>query len=107
MLEAFRVLTSPEETGAVKICLPQDVQTEAVDSPTSLFEKRVWRIPRIRADKKLYSDAVEILKQAEKPFSISGGGSRYSEAAEEVKTFVDQTGIPVGETQAGKGALPF
>src|SRR5690625_72418 len=107
MLEAFRVLTSPEETGAVTICLPQDVQTEAFDFPTSLFEKRVWRIPRIRADKKLYSEAVEILKQAEKPFIISGGGTLYSEAAEELKTFVEQTGIPVGETQAGKGALPF
>lgn len=107
LLEAMRVLTSPEETGAVTICLPQDVQTEAFDFPLSLFEKRVWNIPRIRADKTLYEDAIQLLKQAKKPFIISGGGTLYSEATEELKHFAEQTGIPVGETQAGKGALPF
>lgn len=107
LLEAMRVLTSPEETGAVTLCMPQDVQTEAFSYPSDLFEKRVWNVPRLRADKNLYLEATRILKRAKKPFIISGGGTLYSEAAEELKHFVEKTGIPVGETQAGKGALPF
>lgn len=107
LLEAMRVLTSPEETGAVTLCMPQDVQTEAYSYPSELFEKRVWRIPRLRPDKNLYDEAVKLLKQAKKPFIVSGGGTLYSEAAEELKQFVEKTSIPIGETQAGKGALPF
>ncbi|MEX0660591.1 MAG: 3D-(3,5/4)-trihydroxycyclohexane-1,2-dione acylhydrolase (decyclizing) [Balneolaceae bacterium] len=105
MLEAMRVLTSPNETGAVTICLPQDVQTEAHLYPTSLFKKRIWKIPRIRADKDLYEEAINLIKHAKKPFIISGGGILYSEASEELKDFIEKTGIPLGETQAGKGAI--
>lgn len=107
MLEAMRVLTSPAETGAVTLCLPQDVQTEAHEYNTDLFEKRVWTIPRNRPDESSFSEAVSLIKQAEKPFIIAGGGVLYSEATETLKKFVDRTGIPVGETQAGKSSLRF
>ncbi|MDZ7717206.1 MAG: 3D-(3,5/4)-trihydroxycyclohexane-1,2-dione acylhydrolase (decyclizing) [Balneolaceae bacterium] len=107
MLEAMRVLTSPAETGAVTLCLPQDVQTEAHEYNTDLFEKRVWTIHRNRPDEELFRKTVSLIKQAEKPFIIAGGGVLYSEATETLKSFVDLTGIPVGETQAGKSSLPF
>lgn len=107
MLEAMRVLTSPAETGAVTLCLPQDVQTEAHEYNTDLFEKRVWTIPRNRPDEGSFNKAVSLIKQAEKPFIIAGGGVLYSEATEVLRSFIDQTGIPVGETQAGKSSLPF
>ncbi|MEX0770870.1 MAG: 3D-(3,5/4)-trihydroxycyclohexane-1,2-dione acylhydrolase (decyclizing) [Balneolaceae bacterium] len=107
MLEAMRVLTSPAETGTVTLCMPQDVQTEAYSYPSSLFEKRVWAIPRTRPDEDLYRQAIGLLKTAKKPFIIAGGGVLYSEATETLKEFTEQTGIPVGETQAGKGSLPF
>ncbi len=107
MLEAMRVLTSPAETGAVTLCLPQDVQTEAHEYNTDQFEKRVWTIPRNRPDEGSFKEAVSLIKQAEKPFIIAGGGVLYSEATDVLKNFVDRTGIPVGETQAGKSSLPF
>ncbi|MDX1619155.1 MAG: 3D-(3,5/4)-trihydroxycyclohexane-1,2-dione acylhydrolase (decyclizing) [Balneolaceae bacterium] len=107
MLEAVRILTSPAETGTVTLCMPQDVQTESHEYDASLFEKRVWTIPRQRPDKELYREAVQLIKNAQKPFIISGGGVLYSEAADTLKQFAERTGIPVGETQAGKGALPF
>lgn len=107
MLEAMRVLTCPAETGAVTLCLPQDVQTEAHEYNTDLFEKRVWTIPRNRPDESSFSEAVSLIKQAEKPFIIAGGGVLYSEATEALKNVVDRTGIPVGETQAGKSSLRF
>jgi 3D-(3,5/4)-trihydroxycyclohexane-1,2-dione acylhydrolase (decyclizing) len=107
MLEAMRVLTSPDETGAVTLCMPQDVQTESHDFDTSLFRKRVWTIPRQRADEALFADAVRLIKEAKRPFAIAGGGVQYSEATEELKHFAQKTGIPFGETQAGKGSLPF
>lgn len=107
MLEAMRILTSPEETGTVTLCMPQDVQTEAHEYSNSLFEKRVWDIPRQRADERLFQEAVELIRSAKKPFAIAGGGVLYSGAEKELKNFAEKTGIPVGETQAGKGALPF
>ena len=107
MLETMRVLTDPAETGAVTLGMPQDVQTEAFEYSVSLFEKRVWTIPRQRPDQNQYKEAIQLLENAEKPFIISGGGVHYSEASDALKLFVDQTGIPVGETQAGKGSLPF
>lgn len=107
LLEAMRVLTSPDETGAVTICLPQDVQTEAFDYPVSLFEKREWTIPRQKPDESLFDEAVSLIKNAKKPFIIAGGGVLYSEATEQLSRFAASTGIPVGETQAGKGSLGF
>lgn len=107
LMEAMRVLTSPAETGAVTLCLPQDVQTEAFDYPEVLFEKRVWTIPRQRADESLVSEAVQLIQSASKPLLVAGGGVHYSEAWEALVRFAEQTGIPVAETQAGKGSLLY
>ncbi len=107
LFEAMRVLTSPAETGAVTLALPQDVQTEAYDYPEEFFEERVWEIRRPRADSDLMDTAVEWIKASRKPIIVAGGGVIYSEASEALKTFVDTTGIPVGETQAGKGSLSY
>ena len=105
--EAMRVLTSPADTGAVTLALPQDVQTEAYNYPAALFEKRVWRIPRNRADQGALQRAAEWIRAAKKPMIIAGGGVLYSEASETLRQFVEQTGIPVGETMAGKGSMRY
>ena len=105
--EAMRVLTSQADTGTVTLALPQDVQAEAFPYPEELFEKRVYTIPRPRADEDLFNRAVEWIKNSEKPIIIAGGGVIYSEATEQLATFVEQTGIPVGETFAGKGSLRY
>jgi 3D-(3,5/4)-trihydroxycyclohexane-1,2-dione acylhydrolase (decyclizing) len=105
--EVMRVLTSPADTGAVTLCIPQDVQTEAFDFPVKLFEKRVWHITRPRPDINSLNRAVEWIRSAKKPMIIAGGGVIYSEAENTLKSFVQQTGIPVSETFAGKGSLPY
>ncbi len=107
LMEAMRVLTSPAHTGAVTLALPQDVQAEAWDYPEQLFAKRVWYIQRSVADRALLARAVEWIRAAKKPFIIAGGGVIYSEASEVLARLVEQTGIAVGETMAGKGALPW
>ena len=104
--EAMRVLTSPAETGAVTLALPQDVQTEAYEYPAALFEPRVWTVPRARADRDRLREAAALLRASRRPMIIAGGGVIYSEATAALRAFVEATGIPVGETQAGKGALP-
>ena len=103
--EAMRVLTSPAETGAVTLALPQDVQAEAFDFPEEFFRKRVWRISRSRCDHQLLDRAVGWIRGATKPLIIAGGGVLYSEASECLAKFSEATGIPVCETQAGKGSL--
>jgi len=105
--EVLRVLTSPAETGAVTLSLPQDVQTEAWDYPEEFFEKRVWTIPRNRGDAALLKRAAEWIRGAKKPLIVAGGGVLYSEASAALAKFAEATGIPVCETQAGKGALPY
>jgi 3D-(3,5/4)-trihydroxycyclohexane-1,2-dione acylhydrolase (decyclizing) len=105
--EAVRILTSPAETGAVTLCLPQDVQTEAFDYPEALFHKRVWTIARPRPDLDLLQQAAGWLRSASAPVIIAGGGAIYSEATESLGQFAAATGIPVVETMAGKGALKF
>ncbi len=105
--EVMRVLTSPSDTGAVTLTLPQDVQAEAHDYPTELFEKRIWFIARSRADATLFRRAVDQIKASKKPLIVAGGGVIYSEATEALRLFAEQTGIPVAETQAGKGAMSF
>ena len=105
--EAMRVLTSPSDTGAVTISLPQDVQTEAFDFPEEFFRKRIWDIPRNRCDQHLVRRAAEWIRAAKKPLLIAGGGVLYSEASEALSNFARTTGIPVCETQAGKGVLPY
>lgn len=105
--EVMRVLTSPADTGAVTLALPQDVQTEAFEYPESLFRKRTWHISRPRPDTTLVEKAVEMIKASRKPMIVAGGGVIYSEATEILKKFVHATGIPAAETFAGKGSLPY
>jgi 3D-(3,5/4)-trihydroxycyclohexane-1,2-dione acylhydrolase (decyclizing) len=105
--EAMRVLISPAHTGAVTLALPQDVQAMAHDYPAALFERRVWHIPRNRPDAAALRRAAEWIKESKQPLIIAGGGVHYSEATSALAQFVNQTGIPVGETQAGKGALAY
>jgi 3D-(3,5/4)-trihydroxycyclohexane-1,2-dione acylhydrolase (decyclizing) len=104
--EAMRVLTSPAETGAVTLALPQDVQAEAYDYPAAFFEPRVWTIPRGRADHARLNEAAKLIRASRRPMIVAGGGVIYSEATDALRRFVEATGIAVGETQAGKGALP-
>ncbi|HUH08622.1 MAG TPA: 3D-(3,5/4)-trihydroxycyclohexane-1,2-dione acylhydrolase (decyclizing) [Egibacteraceae bacterium] len=106
-VEAMRVLTDPAETGAVTLALPQDVQAEAYDFPADLFAERVWRVPRPLPEAGALDRAVVLLRSARRPLIIAGGGVIYSEAAAALRGLVDATGIPVAETQAGKGSLPY
>jgi 3D-(3,5/4)-trihydroxycyclohexane-1,2-dione acylhydrolase (decyclizing) len=105
--EVMRVLTSPAETGAVTLALPQDVQTEAYDYPTGFFRRRVWLIPRSRPDWQVLEQAAAWIRQAKRPLIVAGGGVIYSEACAILQKFCDQTGIPVGESMAGKGSLAW
>ena len=105
--EAMRVMTSPAETGAVTLSLPQDVQAEALECPTAFLEKRVWCIPRPRGEARVLRHAAEMIRLARKPLLLAGGGLLYSEASVALAKFVEQTGIPVAETQAGKGSLSY
>ena len=107
MVNAMRVLTNPADTGAVTICLPQDVQAEAYDYPEYFFEKMVHRLDRTKANDEALADAVKLIKSKKKPIIVCGGGVRYSEAAEALSTFAEKFNIPFGETQAGKSALPY
>jgi 3D-(3,5/4)-trihydroxycyclohexane-1,2-dione acylhydrolase (decyclizing) len=105
--EAMRVLTSPADTGTVTLALPQDVQAEAFDFPGELLTKRVWTIARPRPDRAVVSIAAEWIRASKKPMIIAGGGVIYSEATDILRKFVKRTGIPVGETFAGKGSLNY
>ncbi len=105
--EAMRVLTSQAETGAVTLALPQDVQAEAFDFPAALFEKKVWPVARPRPDAGLLRQAAEWIRAAKRPMIVAGGGVIYSEATDALRAFAARTGIPVAETQAGKGAMNY
>ncbi|HEY7530433.1 MAG TPA: 3D-(3,5/4)-trihydroxycyclohexane-1,2-dione acylhydrolase (decyclizing) [Gemmatimonadota bacterium] len=106
-LEAMRVLTDPAETGAVTLALPQDVQAEAFGCPERFLERRVWRIPRPLPDRESLADAAARIRRSRRPLIVAGGGVIYSEATDALRRLVEATGIPVAETVAGKGALPF
>jgi 3D-(3,5/4)-trihydroxycyclohexane-1,2-dione acylhydrolase (decyclizing) len=107
LLGAMRVLSDPAETGAVTVCLPQDVQTEAFDWPEELFARRTWHVDRPVPDPAALARATEVLVDARRPLVVAGGGVIYSEATEALRSFVEATGIPVAETQAGKGSLSY
>ena len=106
-LNAMRVLTDSEKTGAVTLCLPQDVQGEAYDYPAEFLEKRVWYVDRATAAESAVERAVELISRSKKPFIISGGGVRYSDAGNAMRQLAADFNIPVGETQAGKGEIPY
>ncbi|MGB2964570.1 MAG: 3D-(3,5/4)-trihydroxycyclohexane-1,2-dione acylhydrolase (decyclizing), partial [Anaerolineales bacterium] len=105
--EAMRVLTSPADTGAVTISLPEDTQTEAHDYPVEFFKKRIWSIPRNRADHTALAEAARWIRGSKCPLIIAGGGVIYSGAQDVLEQFVENTGIPVGVTMAGKGSLLY
>ena len=105
--EAMRVLTSPAETGAVTLALPEDVQTEAYAYPEAFFRKRVWHVPRNRPDRRVLEQAAAWIRLSKRPLIVAGGGVIYAEAMDALQHFVEQTGIPVGETMAGKGSLHY
>src|SRR5438067_574200 len=105
--EAMRVLTSPVETGAVTLALPQDVQVEAYAYPETFFRKRIWHIARNRPDRSALEQAAAWIRASQRPLIIAGGGVIYAEASGVLQRFVDQTGIPVSETMAGKGSLLY
>jgi 3D-(3,5/4)-trihydroxycyclohexane-1,2-dione acylhydrolase (decyclizing) len=107
LLGAMRVLTDPVETGAVVLALPQDVQAEAYSFPEELFRTRVWHVARPVPEPAALARAVEVLRSARHPLIVAGGGVIYAEATEELRAFVEATGIPVAETQAGKGSLRY
>ena len=105
LLQAMRVLTSPSECGAVTLALPQDVQTESFDFPEELLRQRVWVIRRRSPDAESLKEAVQQIRSHPRPLIVCGGGVLMSEASASLDRFVTQSGIPVAETQAGKGAL--
>ena len=106
-LAAMRVLTSQADTGAVTLALPQDVQAEAFDYPAEFLERRVWRVGRATPDEMALERAVALIRGCRRPLLIAGGGAIYSEATDILARFTQRTGIPVAETQAGKGSVPF
>ncbi len=105
--EVMRILTSPADTGAAFLALPQDIQTYAFDFPEGLFHRRVWKIPRNRPDVDLLTKAAAWIRESRSPLVIAGGGVRYSGATEVLRKFAEQTGIPVAETHSGKGSLRY
>jgi 3D-(3,5/4)-trihydroxycyclohexane-1,2-dione acylhydrolase (decyclizing) len=105
-LEAMRVLTDPADTGAVTLALPEDVQTEAVEVPAAFLEPRVWTVYRQPPAPDALARAVELVRAARRPLIVAGGGVIYAEATDALAALAEATGIPVGETQAGRGALP-
>jgi 3D-(3,5/4)-trihydroxycyclohexane-1,2-dione acylhydrolase (decyclizing) len=105
--QAMRVLVSPAETGAVTLAFPQDVQAEAYEYPDEFFAKRVWHVPRTLPDEELLAEATARIRRAHRPLIVAGGGVIYSGATEALRSFCEATGIPVAETQAGKGSLPY
>jgi len=105
--EAMRVLTDPAETGAVTLAMPEDVQTEAFDVPEEFFAQRVWHVRRPIPDEDALLEAAHWIGEAERPLIISGGGTIYSDASQALDDFTKELGIPVAETQAGKGVIPW
>jgi 3D-(3,5/4)-trihydroxycyclohexane-1,2-dione acylhydrolase (decyclizing) len=105
--EAFRVLTDPADTGAVTLALPEDVQSEAFDWPVEFFDRRVWPVRRPVPEPQLITELAGMLEVAQRPLIVSGGGTIYSDAADALRYLAEAFGIPVCETQAGKGVLSW
>ena len=102
---AMAVLTDPAACGPVTLCLCQDVQAEAYDYPEGFFEPRLWQKRRVQADADELASLVTAIRGAKAPLIVAGGGVLYSRAEAALAEFAAATGIPVAETQAGKGAL--
>ena len=106
-LHAMRVLTDPADTGAVCLAMPQDVEGEAYDYPVSFLRRRVWHMDRRMPTAQQTARVAELLRKAERPLVICGGGVRYSHAGDALLRFCESTGIPMSETQAGKGVISW
>ena len=107
LLNAMRVLTDPVETGAVTLALPQDVQAEAYDWPEELFAEREWHVARPLPEASILEQAATLIRNSRRPLIVAGGGVAYAEANDVLRIFAEATGIPVGESQAGKGSLRY
>ncbi len=107
LISAMRVLTDPVETGAVTVCFPQDVQAQAHDWPRALFAKRVWHVARPLPETRALEEAATLIRSARRPLVVAGGGVGYAQANDALAAFCEATGIPVGQSQAGKGSLVF
>ena len=105
--QAIRVLTDPVECGPATLAVPQDVQTMSFDYPESFFDEKVHRLRRLGPDARELEDAIALIRNARKPLVVAGGGVHYSGALKELDDLVSAFNLPVGETQAGKGALPW
>src|SRR5712691_2157953 len=105
--QAMRILTDPAECGPVTLALPQDVQAEAFDYPESFFAPRCWRVRRPQPDAAELAAAAAALRGAQSPLIVAGGGVHYALACDALAAFADRHGVPVAETQAGKGALAW
>lgn len=106
-LNAMRVLTDPAQTGAVCLAMPQDVEGEAFDYPAHFLQKRVWYMDRRPAAPRAVAAAAAAIAKAKKPLMIVGGGVTYSEAWQSAQDFAEAFGMPIGETQAGKGQIAW
>jgi len=104
--QALSVLTDAVECGPVTLALPQDVQAQAYEFPEAFFEETTHRMLRSGADHLELDAARNVLQGARRPLIIAGGGVHYSDAAGALADFATKHGIPVAETQAGKGTLP-
>ena len=107
-LAAMRVLTDPAETGAVTIALPEDVQAEAIDVPLEFLQDREWHIRRPLPERGALARAVAAIRSAERPVHRRRRRACSTRAPRrQLRAFVEATGIPVGTTQAGGGALAW
>ncbi|QBR01725.1 3D-(3,5/4)-trihydroxycyclohexane-1,2-dione acylhydrolase (decyclizing) [Paraburkholderia pallida] len=104
---AIRVLTDPELCGPVTLALPQDVQTHAYDFPLAFFEPKVVTLRRPQPAEDQLAAAAEAVRAARRPLMVAGGGVLYAKASAALRAFCERHGVPVCETQAGKGALAW
>jgi 3D-(3,5/4)-trihydroxycyclohexane-1,2-dione acylhydrolase (decyclizing) len=104
---ALRVLLDPADCGPVTLALPQDVQTEAFDYPAEFFQRRVHHVRKPPPDPTELELAAATLRKAKKPMIVAGGGVKYALAEKTLAAFAEEHGLPVAETQAGKGSLAW
>jgi 3D-(3,5/4)-trihydroxycyclohexane-1,2-dione acylhydrolase (decyclizing) len=104
---AVQVMADPASCGPVCLSLPQDVQTMAFDCPLSFLEPAPLRIRRPAPDAHELAAANELLCSARRPLVVAGGGVLYSRAGATLAAWATAHGVPVAETQAGKGSLAW
>ena len=104
---ALRVLTDPAQCGPVTLALPQDVQAMAADYPQAFFAERIVRFPRVGVDDDEVARVAGAVRDARQPLIVAGGGVLYGQATAALQAFAERHGVPVAETQAGKGSLPW